>query len=110
MKLWRKAAPLARPGHVMAAAVLAVAGLLAGCGGDVIPAGLDYEPIGCDGRLGCASAHNLAVLAARPSDLVMPRREGPRDARRRETVLTAWRGDKEAAAQGASARQQGATP
>jgi type IV pilus biogenesis protein CpaD/CtpE len=43
--------------------------------------------------LGCLSERNLAAVVDRPSDLVTPRREGRRDAIRRETVLSAWRAD-----------------
>ena len=92
-------------------AILAVASLVAGCGGDAGFSGLDEEKVACGGRLGCASAHNLAVLAARPSDLAEPRREGPRDARRRDVQLTAWRGERAPASPGTTApRQQDTNP
>jgi type IV pilus biogenesis protein CpaD/CtpE len=96
----------------MAGAVLAIAATLAGCGGDAGPlTGLEDEAMDCGGRVGCASAHNLAATVARPSDLVMPRREGPRDARRREVLLGAWRNERAPTSQGAAApRQQDTTP
>jgi type IV pilus biogenesis protein CpaD/CtpE len=95
----------------MAGAMLAIAALLAGCGGDAGLAGLEEDAaMECGARLGCASAHNLAVAAARPSDLVMPRREGPRDARRRDVLISAWRAEREPASPATPPRQQGTTP
>jgi pilus biogenesis lipoprotein CpaD len=41
-------------------------------------------------QLGCATRHNIAVLAENPSDLMRPRRETPRDAMRRDSVLSGY--------------------
>lgn len=44
-------------------------------------------------RLGGVTHSNIAALAARPADLAMPRRTGPRDSVRRDAVLAAYRED-----------------
>jgi pilus biogenesis lipoprotein CpaD len=67
--------------------------ILANCGGE--PASLalfDTEPTSCSAQLGCTTEHNIAAVVDRPADLVTPRRDKPRDAVRREAVLSAWRG------------------
>jgi type IV pilus biogenesis protein CpaD/CtpE len=67
--------------------------LLAACGNGLSEEAAEAEyPSGCaSGQLGCATAHNIATAAARPSDLVQPRREQPRDPRRREAAIAAYR-------------------
>ncbi len=67
--------------------------LLAACGNGLREETAESEyPSGCaSGQLGCATAHNIATAAARPSDLVHPRREQPRDSRRREAAIAAYR-------------------
>lgn len=61
-------------------------------------AALMGEPPSCEAMLGCMSEHNLAAVVDRPDDLIVPRREGRRDAVRREAVLSAWRADAKAPA------------
>jgi hypothetical protein len=51
------------------------------------------EPPIAGARLGDATHSNIAALAARPSDLAVPRRTGPRDAVRRDAVLAGYRED-----------------
>jgi Pilus biogenesis CpaD protein (pilus_cpaD) len=65
--------------------------LLAGCDGEIAaPALFEGEPGGC---IGCATERNIAAVLDRPADLAAPRREGPRDALRREADLSAYRGN-----------------
>jgi hypothetical protein len=87
------------------AVVAALAGLgmlLSACGNDFAHETTEAEfPSGCaSGRLGCVTERNIAAVAAKPSDLVRPRREQPRDAARREAVMSAYR-------QGGGARAHG---
>jgi type IV pilus biogenesis protein CpaD/CtpE len=51
------------------------------------------EPRAPGARLGDATQSNIAALAARASDLALPRRTAPRDAVRRDAVLAAYRQD-----------------
>jgi type IV pilus biogenesis protein CpaD/CtpE len=75
------------------AAAAAACLLLAACGNGLREETAEAEyPSGCaSGQLGCATSHNIATAAARPSDLVQPRREQPRDYRRREAAIAAYR-------------------
>jgi type IV pilus biogenesis protein CpaD/CtpE len=76
-----------------AAAVVGLCALLAGCADEIAyPALLDGDEIGCGAWLGCATQHNIAAVVDRPADLDVPRRERPRDAVRREAIISAWRG------------------
>jgi type IV pilus biogenesis protein CpaD/CtpE len=76
----------------LAAAALGCA-LLAGCAdGPGAAALMDAGEESCAGRLGCVTDHNIAAMVDRPSDLARPRKDRPRDALRREAVLSAWRG------------------
>lgn len=82
-----------RPVWPARAAVLIGAGLLlSACAG--APAVVAPEPqahSACfESRLGCATEHNLAVLAAHPADLARPRRLTRRDPIRRDTMLAAY--------------------
>jgi type IV pilus biogenesis protein CpaD/CtpE len=73
---------------------VALCALLAGCADELpSPAFADAEFPPCEVRLGCATAHNIAAMVDRPADLALPRRERPRDAVRREAVLSAYRQD-----------------
>ena len=75
------------------AAIAGLCMMLAGCDSELAsPALFDTEPAGCGVQLGCATQHNIAAVVDRPADLVIPRKDKPRDAVRREAVLTAWRG------------------
>jgi hypothetical protein len=51
------------------------------------------DPPAADLRLGDTTEHNIAALAARPSDLAIPRRTQPRDSERRDTVIASYRKD-----------------
>jgi hypothetical protein len=75
----RKIAAYARP-----FAIIAACALLSACIAD---------PPAPSARLGDATHSNIAALAARPSDLAVPRQSGPRDAVRRDAVLAAYRQD-----------------
>lgn len=76
---------------------LALVLCLAGCGGASIegePAFGEaesrcWQPGEASGpwRPGCAARRNLAALADNPADLHLARREGPRDAMRRDAVI-----------------------
>jgi len=74
-------------------ALASLCALLSACGnGFAGETAETLNPSGCaSGRLGCATDQNIAALAARPSDLVRPRREQPRDAVRRDAVIAAYR-------------------
>lgn len=67
--------------------------LVSACGGSFMDDTPETEiPSGCStGMLGCVTQGNIAAMAARPSDLVKPRREQPRDAARRDAVMAAYR-------------------
>jgi pilus assembly protein CpaD len=74
--------------------------VLAGCGGGPFdePAVLQPDfvalaPDACADRLGCATDRNIAAMLDRPADLAMARRARPRDAIRREVVISAYRGE-----------------
>ena len=74
------------------AAIAGLCTMLAGCGGELAsPALFDTEPMSCSAQFGCATERNIAAMIDRPADLVTPRRDKPRDALRREAVLSAWR-------------------
>lgn len=74
------------------AAILAAA--LGACDSEPpAPIMLGGPPPSCEATLGCVTHANIAALVDRPSDLSVPRREHRRDSIRRETVLTAWRGE-----------------
>jgi type IV pilus biogenesis protein CpaD/CtpE len=67
--------------------------MLAGCGGELAsPVLFNTEPASCSAQLGCTTEHNIAAVVDRPADLVTPRKDKPRDAVRRDGVLSAWRG------------------
>lgn len=53
------------------------------------PAGID-EPCECASALGCVTKRNIAALAENPDDLSGPRQETPRDAMRRDKVLSGY--------------------
>jgi hypothetical protein len=81
---WRPAAPLA--------AIAGACVLLSACSGDAVPlAQIGDAQSCCETCIGCATAHNLAAVVAKPSDLDAPHKEAPRDAVRREAALAAYR-------------------
>ncbi len=70
---------------------------LAGCGSETITGDPFEEVVPSCGpldapdqpwRAGCATRRNLAALAANPQDLYLARRETPRDAMRRDAVIS----------------------
>jgi type IV pilus biogenesis protein CpaD/CtpE len=67
--------------------------LLCACGGSFMDDTPETEiASGCgDGPLGCVTRRNIAVAAAKPSDLVTPRHTQPRDTRRRDAVMAVYR-------------------
>ncbi len=74
------------------AAIAGLCALLAGCGDEPAPPSLLItEPAGCGAQLGCTTERNIAAMVDRPTDLATPRRDKPRDAVRRDAVITAWR-------------------
>ena len=74
------------------AAIAGLCVLLAGCADEPAPpALLIAEPAGCGAQLGCTTERNIAAMVDRPADLAAPRHDKPRDAVRRDTVITAWR-------------------
>ncbi len=93
-----------------AAPFSAIAGacvLLSACGGDGLPLAQMVEVQSCcKSCIGCAMEHNLAMLVDKPSDLAIPRKEGPRDSTRREAMLSAYRGAGQPS-EGGRAPQQG---
>ena len=86
-----------KPGLAMACRALALSGalLLTACGPEwlVGDAGGSCTLAAAEAvwQPGCATRHNLAALVDRPADLRRPRRETPRDASRRDTVIAAYR-------------------
>jgi Pilus biogenesis CpaD protein (pilus_cpaD) len=81
------------------AAAFAAMAVLAGCGGRFPDPDLLSAPAPlCSAaqqsaetwRPGCATRRNLAAIAAYPEDLYIARREGPRDAMRRDAVIAGY--------------------
>jgi hypothetical protein len=78
---------------------LMAAAALGACGADFA-----HDPFGdgtedCGGSLGAwkpgyATARNLAAQAENPADLATPRAEGPRDAMRRDALLSGYVGSR----------------
>ena len=81
------------------AAAFAAMAALAGCGGGFPDPDLLSAPAPLcspaqqsaeSWRPGCATRRNLAEIAAYPEDLYLARREGPRDAMRRDAVIAGY--------------------
>jgi hypothetical protein len=81
------------------AAALAAMAALAGCGDgfpdrDLLSAAAPLcspaQQSAETWRPGCATRRNLAAIAAYPEDLYIARREGPRDAMRRDAVIAGY--------------------
>jgi hypothetical protein len=82
-------------GYIGALALL-VAASLGACGGDFARDPFGDAGEGCgDGspsvwKPGCATARNIVAQAENPADLAAPRAEGPRDAMRRDALLSGY--------------------
>jgi hypothetical protein len=81
--------------NIIRALALVTVAALWGCGRDF--AGDPFGDAGerCGGpqsawKPGCATARNIAAQAENPADLATPRVEGPRDAMRRDALLSGY--------------------